>query len=118
MAMKNDQEFTKAIQDQLRQRETDLPTSVSKRLAEARRAAVAEAEIREHKKPGLLRPAWMLPAGGFAVAALTLALYLPSGNGALPVLEESEMLAATEMEMLDDIELLAWIIEQDNNAEL
>jgi len=118
MAMKNEQDFTKEIQDQLHQRETELPASVSKRLAEARRAAVAEAEVREHKKSGLLRPAWMISAGGFAMAALTLALYIPAGTGSLPVLEESEMLAATEMEMLNDIELLAWIIEQDTNAEL
>jgi len=116
--MKNEQDFIIAVKDQLHQRETDLPNEVSARLRAARQAAVAEVDASAQKRVGWLQPGWMLPASGVAVAILALVLFLPSANGKLPVLEESEMLAATEMEMLNDIELLAWIIEEDGNAEL
>ena len=57
----------------------------------------------------------LLPAGGLLAAGVAAAILWPVAQSPLqlPALDDNEMAAATEMEMLDEIELIAWLLEQD-----
>ncbi len=98
--------------DALRQTELGVPLSVQQRLAAARRAAVAEAE-RPQPVP------WGRLAGSGALASaalvLVLALMLPgTGTQSLPALEEAEMAAAQNAELLEELEFVAWMLAEES----
>lgn len=105
-----------AIESNLRRQEEALPPEVSARLAAARRAAVARmAEQDEPRRVPWLGMPGLLPAGGLLAAGVAAAILWPVAQSPLqlPALDDNEMAAATEMEMLDEIELIAWLLEQD-----
>ncbi|MEL7298200.1 MAG: hypothetical protein AAGJ86_11100 [Pseudomonadota bacterium] len=90
-----------------------VPPDVARRLQAARRAAVDIAEQRQQRPPVLT---W-LPAGG-AVAAGVLAVVLMQEQRMtpLPNLNDMELEAANELELLDDLAMLAWLEEQSSDA--
>ena len=95
----------------------DQPLSprVQRRLAQARQRAVREL--------GAGRPRWVpdarwaLPAGAAAAALVAFALVRDPGTDlAMPALDDDEMAAVMDLELLDDIEFLAWMLEQEADA--
>lgn len=86
-----------------------LPDDVAARLRHARRAAVESLDA---------RPRWggarlLAPAGGLAAGALVALVFLRGGPVVLPEADERELAAMAEMELLDDMEFVAWLIEND-----
>ena len=105
-----------AIERNLRHQEEALPQDVSDRLAAARRDAVARmTELDESRSVPWLSMPRLLPAGGLLAAGIATAILWPAPQSPLqlPALDDNEMAAATDMEMLDEIELIAWLLEQD-----
>ena len=106
-----DQASIDAMESNLRRQEETLPPDVTDRLAAARRAAVA----RMAEQDEWLSMPRLLPAGGLLAAGVVAAILwpVPQPSLQLPALDDNEMAAATDMEMLDEIELIAWLLEQD-----
>ena len=98
----------------LRADEQSIEQDAVARLAAARRAAVAAVRTPWY------RQRWVLPSGvgaGFATAALVVALILSSPVDTLPVMAEDEMLAAQEVELLEELEFAAWLVMLEENDE-
>lgn len=112
--MKTDKEFTDEIRRTLDEVETDLSTDVRERLSAARREAISQLNQPARR----LNPGWALSGAGLATAALVAVLFLPTQPGALPEFNQAETVAAMDMELLDDLELLIWILEEDAIADL
>ena len=93
--------------------DTSVSPDIAERLQAARRAAVDVAEQRQRRAPVMT---W-LPAGG-AVAAGVLAVVLMQEQRMtpLPNLNDMELEAANELELLDDLAMLAWLEEQSSDA--
>ena len=85
-----------------------LPESVSDRLAAARRAAIAEAVRRP---PRVAMPSPWLPVGALATTVLAVAVSVTvTDTRMLPVVDDARALAAAqEVELLEDLEFLAWL---------
>jgi hypothetical protein len=85
-----------------------LPAAVVDRLAAARREAVARVD---QPVPAPLS-SW-IPAGAMATTLLAVGLLVVEFAGRdLPLLVE-EVPAVQHLELLEDIELFAWMVEQD-----
>ena len=96
--------------DALRDTEEQVPDPVRQRLANARQTAVNAADTRAS-----IRWAPMISAGALAGAALLVVLVLPrSTTQSLPLLEASEMAAAQELELLEELEFVAWMLDEEN----
>jgi len=98
----------------LRHSEQQLPSETQLKLHLARRRAVAAAEQR-----GASRRTWYtVGAGGGALAAAALVLVMLSTPQALqlPNLDEEELAAAQDVELLEELEFVAWMLamEEDN----
>ena len=85
-----------------------LPEGVSDRLAAARREAIAES-ARPPARVALPSP-W-LPVGALATTVLAVAVSVTvSDTRTLPVVDDARALAAAqEVELLEDLEFLAWL---------
>jgi len=97
-------------QDALRESETDLPESVQQRLAAARREAVNTADSPQ-------RSYWpaFLGTGALASAAVVLVLLMPrSATNTWPLLEDTEMAAAQDVELLEELEFVAWMLAEES----
>jgi hypothetical protein len=90
-----------------------VPDDVAARLRQARQAAVASVDARP-RWAGITRT--LAPAGGLAAGALIALVFLRGGPAALPDMDERELAAAAEMELLDDMEFVAWLIETEDDA--
>ncbi|MBT8144690.1 MAG: hypothetical protein KJO55_08315 [Gammaproteobacteria bacterium] len=88
-----------------------VPDDIGRRLRLARAAAVDEMQDR----PSF---GWALPATAAAAVAVIAILVVrePAGEVVLPDLSDDEMSAAMELELLEDMEFLAWMLEQDADA--
>lgn len=90
-----------------------LPEDVQRRLRMARAEAVAQMG---DDVPFLTRAfgghRWVLPAGAAAILVLAVSLTGTDETYVMPMLDEQELAAASEMELLDDIEFLAWMLEE------
>ena len=108
-------EFERKARARLEASELDIDPERLERLQAARRAAVAAVPAGPER--GLLGR-WWVPTGAMAAAALVLGVLLVPGPERLPpVLDAAEMSAAQEMELLDELEFVAWMLEQDSNLE-
>ena len=97
-------------------REHSLPDDVQRKLRLARAEAVAQLEAQGSLAETLFgRRRWLLPVGGVA-AAVVLAVAVNQGGSAplMPVLDEQELAAVADMDMLEDIEFLAWMLEESD----
>jgi len=106
--------------DLLRAQAEQVDPAVAEQLGAMRRAAVAEMD-REY--PAARRRVPVLLAGlGAAAAALavTVALLLPPAAGpgpeALLLAEADEIAAVSELEVLEELEFLAWLEEEGLDA--
>lgn len=103
----------------LRERGDQVPADVAERLVRMRRSAVAELERRE-ALPGR-RPLWPW-LGGLAAAALALSVALLLSGPAAPepdallLADADELAAIAELDVLEDLEFLAWLEQEQLDA--
>ena len=112
--------FEAALKSKLEAFSLEMTPAERERLDAARRTAVARAGERataggpSWSSTGARR--WQFGAS-LAAVALMAVLVLPGQQGsdidALPVLDEASFAAAAELELLEELELLAWLDEQD-----
>ncbi len=85
-----------------------LSAAVRTRLDAARRAAVASADVAASAPPR-----WV-PIGALAATVLVFAMATRmSDTLSLPDIEDDQLFAAQERELLEELEFLAWLDEQD-----
>lgn len=108
--MKDDDKFAAQMVEHLEASEVD--TDVTARLR-AMRAEAVQAVDRKTMRPAI----WLLPAGGVLASALLLTFLLRANdNNVLPLMDDAEFAAAIELELLEDLELLAWMEESVSDA--
>jgi len=104
----------------LRAQAEQVDPEVAGRLGAMRRAAVAEMDHR--RTPARRRVPALLAGLGAAAAALavTVALLLPPAAGpgpeALLLADADELAAVAELEVLEELEFLAWLEEEQLDA--
>lgn len=105
---------------QLRQDELEVSPEVAQRLQAARRLAVDEAESSLRNRT----PWWpKIATAGVAVSAafvvvVSLTVYLQAPLDTLPRMDESEMAAAQEADLLAELEFVAWMVAIEEADEL
>ena len=104
----------------LRESEVDVPTEVSQRLQASRRLAVAQAESAT-AEGRIVWPRFVgFAATAFATFLLVVAvtLTMPAPYDTLPRLDDGELAAATEAELLQELEFVAWMVAMEDTDEL
>jgi hypothetical protein len=117
-----DAAFAKTAGELLRRNADDIDAATASRLNRARQAALAEVPRRRRRTP------WLVPGlSTVAVGALAVGLWLNRGAGpelpaiATPAVESAadmDLLLATDLEMLEDLEFYAWLDADLSAAEL
>lgn len=108
-----DTQWADQAAQQLRAAERDIDPDIAAKLQAARARALKAAQARHPHRgwvPGLLG------AGAAAAAVVfTVLLYSPAETTSdlLPFLEEAEMAAAQDAELLENLEFVAWMLEYD-----
>lgn len=118
MSNEKDLNSEKAIVDRAREsmRDHQLPDDIQRRLRIARSEAVTKIGSGSSLIDTLFgNGRWLLPAGAAATLMLAVALISSNDPELMPLLEEQELAAATEMELLEDIEFLAWMLEEESD---
>ena len=99
-------EYANRLADRLRASEHDIDAETLARLGQARREAVAMSEQRSRSR----HKQYWLGAGGAAVAASLLVVMLNTGQvDPLPDADPEEFAAAQDIEMLEELEFIAWV---------
>ena len=99
----------------LQQTENELSPEIVQRLQAARREAVRLADERDQRSSGVwLNWQRLSVAAGLASIAFAVAIVLQSQNGALPMAEEHELAVAEDMELLEELEFVAWMVALEN----
>lgn len=113
MTDENLEAMAKRAGEQLRASEFDVPADVQEKLVAARRKAVARVD-----QPVRPRRWLWLPAGGVAAAMVVGLMMLPRvDDSVLPadnlvaVVEADEVFS--ELALLDELEFVAWMVEED-----
>ncbi len=109
--------FEKRARVVLRAAELDPGPEVNERLVAMRRAAVQEFETRSGSQ--LQAPWFWAPAAAALVAVLALGLFLYPGNSEVWMFDdfnEAQLAAAQDMDLLEELEFLAWMEEEAVNA--
>ena len=105
---------------QLRQYELDVSPEVAQRLQAARRLAVDEAEDSLHNQiswwPKIASAGAALSVA--VVMAVGVMVYLQAPLGTLPRMDEAEMAAAQEVELLEELEFVAWMVAMEEADDL
>jgi len=105
-----------------RERFEQVEPEVAQRLAQMRRAAVAELDRREGRIGARRSPGWWIggAAAAAAAVALTVALLLPRGGDPEPdaaLLADAEAREAiADLDVLEELEFLAWLEEEQLDA--
>lgn len=111
-----------ALAGELRRRAEQVPPEVAERLAHMRRAAVTELDRSESRfRSWGTHRFWVTGLAGAAAAlALTLALLLPRaeepGPEALLLADADELAAMSNLELLEELEFLAWLEQEQLDA--
>ena len=109
----DDDLFVEKTRQALRDSENELDADVQSRLRQARRQAVASLEER---RPVFLRPWVLAPIGSMAAVALAVGLYLGQGGEELSFPGDEAFTVAQDMELLDELEFVAWMVLEDERA--
>lgn len=108
-----------ALGAQLRQAELDVPSMVAQRLQAARRQAVAQAQSAVASEPGWSRfTGWSAAASALLVLAVGVAVFVPKPVDTMPRMNEAEIAAAQESELLQELEFVAWMVAMEEANEL
>ena len=114
-----DQEYAARLASLLREAEGDLPDDVADRLYQARAQAVDAA-----RQPVKATRRWLVPSMGVgmtaAAAVLVVVLMLPATTRIepLPAGEDMELAAAQDLELLEDLEFVAWMVAMEDSEAL
>ena len=105
-----DQQWADRAAERLRHGEHSVPNEVNQRLQAARRAAIETADEKSR-----LGDWWPRAAGASAAAGalMVAALVFYSPVDTLPRIEASELAAAQEVELLEELEFVAWMIAME-----
>ncbi len=95
-------------------RDVQLPDDVQRKLRLARAEAVGQLD-EAGDKPVFGGARWLLPTAAAATVMVGVMLTWNSPPETMPMLDEQELAAAMDMEMLDDIEFLAWMLEENSD---
>ena len=105
-----DDAFVARVRDVLDAGDATLDDRVQAQLATARRVAVQELDTRRPSDVGRWIPASAAACMLIAVGMFTWSVRLPT----LPVYDDVEAAdAARDLDLLDDIEFVAWMVERD-----
>jgi hypothetical protein len=105
--LRSEEEFVGQVRDALDAHA--LAPELADRLAAARRRAVAMADV-----PILRAPSSWVPVGALATTLLTVALGVAIDNNVAPPLDDEQQIATVEdMDLLLDLEFVAWL-DTDN----
>ncbi len=100
----DDARLAKAVVERLHE---DVDSDVAARLRATRQEAVYIVDRKTRRSVP-----WLAPAGGVVAAAVVAVVMLREPELApMPALDEAEMAAAAELELLEDLEMLAWLDE-------
>jgi len=106
----SDDAFVARVRGALDAGDAALDGRVRAQLAAARRAAVNELDMRRPSDIGRWIPASAAACMLIAVGMFTWSVRLPT----LPVYDDAEAAeVAQDLDLLDDIEFVAWMVEQD-----
>lgn len=111
----SEKQFIETLEQQLKAEAEQVPQDTLIRLRSIRAQAVAGVPKRRWQS-------FSLPAGGIAATAAVavLAVMLISGRNesipALPVVDEAELAVVTDLELLEQLEFLAWLEAGGPNA--
>ncbi len=117
-----DGHLEEAVQAALRAEREQLPADVRSRLAASRRDAVAILEDSETGTQGwslaaLLAPRGLAVAAAASVAAIALWVGLSTPEDpALPLISAPEVAVVQDLELLEELEFLAWLEEESQGA--
>jgi len=109
--------FEKRAREVLQAVGNDVPPEVNERLVAMRRAAIQEMESPTSRQWQTRR--FWTPMAATAVVVLSLGLFLYSGSAPVPMFDDFDVAhlpAARDMELLEDLEFLAWLEEEASNA--
>ncbi len=101
------EQWGKRTGERLRDAETQLPPHTISDLRSARLAAVA--------KPLLYWP--LVTATGAFAAILAWSVFVAKPDLALPNMDDMEMAAAQESELLEDLDFVAWMLALEETDE-
>ena len=107
----NENDLLKTSRDALNESVEHLDASTLSRLNQARQKALSQ----ENNRP-VINISW-IPAGALTALsiAIVVGLLLSSPEPALNNLDEAEFMASNEeIELMEDLEFVAWLIEQEN----
>lgn len=108
------------VEDSLRTEASSVPPEVGERLAAMRRQAVATVDGRAAKArlPGFFRRRELVAALCGAAVVVVAVLLVTSGGSLreLPLVTEPEVAVVQDMELLEDLEFLAWLEEESQGA--
>ena len=100
----DDARLARAVVERLHE---DVDPDVAARLRAARQEAVYIVDRKTRRSVP-----WLAPAGGDVAAAVVAVVMLREPALApMPALDEAEMAAAAELELLEELEMLAWLDE-------
>lgn len=102
--------FEERVRVAMREAEENVSPDVSHRLAAARRSAVAQADA---QKPWM----WAGVGGALTAGLLVALLVAPQADESLPLFAESEMAAAQDVELLEELEFVAWLVAMEENPD-
>ena len=109
--------FEKRAREVLQAVGNEVPPEVNERLVAMRRAAIQEMES---PTSGQWQTRWLwAPTAATAVVVLSLGVFLYSGNAPVPMFDDfdsAHLAAAQDMELLEELEFLAWLEEETRNA--
>jgi hypothetical protein len=110
------------LREALRAEREDLPEAVRSRLAESRREAIALLDDSEAGSGGWSLTDLFAPRG-LAVAAVAsvaaVALWISSStleDPAIPLISAPEVAVVQDLELLEELEFLAWLEEESQGA--
>ncbi len=107
------EQWGKRTGERLRDAETQLPPHTISDLRSARLAAVAASE--RSAKPLLYWP--LVTATGAFAAILAWSVFVAKPDLALPNMDDMEMAAAQESELLEDLDFVAWMLALEETDE-
>ena len=105
--------FLENARQSLDQSVEDLEPETLDKLNQIRRDAINDTVA----KPRRLSSAWWVPAGSIATAAIVAAVWLNSPEPAshLAVNDMELLTSEDDLEMMEDIEFVAWLMEQEED---
>lgn len=98
------------IKHALDQKSEQLDPDIQAKLLQMRRQAMAQA----NNKPAMHKPLLWAPAGGMVAALFAVMLWYEPAVQHPSELDDFELLTSdTELEMLDDMEFVAWLMLEE-----